>query len=1209
MKQAILHIYDFFRRRPLAGWGVFILLTALLTASFLRLGFKEDISDFLPLDEENRTAMAVYQEISGAGHLFAIIMAADSASVRPDRLAEGVEAFAAGVAERDSLGFAGEITKEIDLERILDVADEVYAGIPFYLTEADYSRIDSLLSDPGYVARKIADCKQMLLFPTSDMIAANISRDPLDLFTPVAARLNAGGPAMAYDTYDGYILTPDGSRAIVMVRSAFGANESDHNAVLTSLLEEAAGDVEKAFPDLKVHIAGGPAIAAGNASRIKTDSMMAVAIAGFLILALLVYVFRSARNILLIVVVTGWGWLMAMGCIALFYDSISVIVVGIASVILGIAVNYPLHLIDHLKGSRDPRGALAEIISPLVVGNVTTVGAFLCLVPLSAPALHDLGLFSSLLLAGTILFVLIFLPHAVRTGGSGGGEPALISRIASVKMENHGAVVGLVAVLTLFFAFFAGRTEFDTDMRNINYMTPEQREDMDYFASLTSRESDREKVYLVGSGATWEEALENSERMNAAVDSLEREGLAVGNSRSADFLLSREAKNLRLARWREFADSVGLRLAESVEREGIAQGFSPSAFSPFREILTSGYEAGEFDPSSPLASLAFGGNLCGATEGGRHSVVRVLEVRPEDVEIVKKRLDRSREFGGQCFDVKGMNGKIARTLSEDFNYIGVACGFIVFLFLWLSLGSVELAIVSFLPMAVSWIWILGIMGLSGMSFNIVNVILATFIFGQGDDYTIFITEGLSYEFARRRKVLASYKNSIVVSALIMFIGIGTLIFARHPALRSLGEVTVVGMVSVVVMAWLIPPLVFNFLVKKGGRRRRRPVTLRKVLSTAFCAVVFLVELCAGYLAGAAMRLAGVGERRRRLLLHRMTCAVFRFDSRRMPGIRFSCENRVGEDFSRPAVIVCNHQSMLDPFFLLTLTPKMVVVANDHVGRNRITGLMFRWLGFITVGQGVPAMTGRLRQLVEEGYSVLVFPEGERPASVGNHVKRFHKGAVEFAGALGLDILPVWLHGLLEVMPKGSALSNGGSVVLEVGERVALSELGPDGASDMERTRALRALFQGRYSEMCRRLDTVEYMIPVVYDRYRYKGGDVERAARRHLRAARKQASMLEGLHAARAFVVEDECSQGEVALLLALMYPDRFVTLLSRSVETRELAEGCAVEFAPNLVVAEGEGVGDSPAGDALTVRVTETAAQPGAGRDDGVVEIGCSVY
>jgi predicted RND superfamily exporter protein len=40
----------------------------------------------------------------------------------------------------------------------------------------------------------------------------------------------------------------------------------------------------------------------------------------------------------------------------------------------------------------------------------------------------------------------------------------------------------------------------------------------------------------------------------------------------------------------------------------------------------------------------------------------------------------------------------------------------------------------------------------------------------------------------------------------MFIGIGSLIFAKHPALHSLAEVTIVGMFSVVLMAFVIPPL-------------------------------------------------------------------------------------------------------------------------------------------------------------------------------------------------------------------------------------------------------------------------------------------------------------------------------------------------------------------------------------------------------------------
>lgn len=78
-------------------------------------------------------------------------------------------------------------------------------------------------------------------------------------------------------------------------------------------------------------------------------------------------------------------------------------------------------------------------------------------------------------------------------------------------------------------------------------------------------------------------------------------------------------------------------------------------------------------------------------------------------------------------------------------------------------------------------------------------------------------------------MLASYKNSILISALIMFIGMGALIFARHPALHSLAVVTVIGMFSVVLMAWVLPPFVFRWMVSKKGALRKRPLTVKSLL--------------------------------------------------------------------------------------------------------------------------------------------------------------------------------------------------------------------------------------------------------------------------------------------------------------------------------------------------------------------------------------------
>ena len=208
-------------------------------------------------------------------------------------------------------------------------------------------------------------------------------------------------------------------------------------------------------------------------------------------------------------------------------------------------------------------------------------------------------------------------------------------------------------------------------------------------------------------------------------------------------------------------------------------------------------------------------------------------------------------------------------------------------------------------MAVSWIWILGIMGMTGIQFNIVNIILATFIFGQGDDYTIFMTEGCCYEYAFRKKMLASYKSSILVSALIMFIGIGTLIFAKHPALHSLAEVTIVGMLSVVLMAYLLPPLVFNWITKSHGKYRKRPLTLGPLLRTWFCGAWWLSQLLIGYILGFFLFIIGPRTPKTLALFHRYVTWSHRIDLKLMPGVKFRMHNPYNETLNKPCVIVCN----------------------------------------------------------------------------------------------------------------------------------------------------------------------------------------------------------------------------------------------------------------------------------------------------------------
>lgn len=839
MTEFFLRLYSYLKAHRTSCLTSFVALTLLLILSVSRLNYKEDIADFLPMDSEHQNAMKVYQDISGANKIFAIFLYRDTTQTNPDMMVNAIDMFVEKVAKADSSHAVQNLTSQIDLEKLSELTDFVYNNIPYFMTDADYQRIDSILRQPNYVSTQLAQDKQMLMFPSGGILSDNIQRDPLNLFTPIVQKLQHSNSSMKYEMYDSYIFSPDMQKAIVMMDSPFGASETENNAKLSQMLEKCAQDVltnkkqDNDFANLDIHIIGGPIIAVTNAQQIKSDSILSVTIAVVLILALLYFSFRNIRNLSLIAISIGWGWLFAIGGLALFHDKVSVIVIGISSVILGIAVNYPLHFIAHLSHTPNKKKALKEIVMPLLVGNITTVGAFLALVPLKSIALRDLGLFSSFLLIGTIFFVLVYLPHVSKIAK----QPRLtiLDKLSNVSLENKPILVGIIVVLTLVFGYFSLQTRFDSNMAHINYMTDEQKEDMAYFSKMLTNEPGSQKIYTISSDSTLDGALDKSLHLQGHLQKLAKEGDILDWTSCNQFISSKTEQAHRLANWQAFINKYKEDISSALRTNMSKEGFAPDSFDDFHTILDKKYTPQEVAYFNPLIQSVFASNVSVNKAEGKYNIINVLSVRDEHVKGVEDSLNSfNTKDTSTCysFDVASMNSAIANHLSDDFNYIGFACGFIVFFFLWLSLGSIELAILSFIPMAVSWLWILGIMAIAGIQFNIVNIILATFIFGQGDDYTIFMTEGAMYEYAYRRKMLASYKHSIIISALIMFIGIGTLIVARHPALHSLAEVTIAGMFSVVLMAYIFPPLIFKFLVMKHGEYRLRPLSIRRIFVSA-----------------------------------------------------------------------------------------------------------------------------------------------------------------------------------------------------------------------------------------------------------------------------------------------------------------------------------------------------------------------------------------
>lgn len=810
-----LRIYDFLHQHTTFRRVFLFCFVGILLTCALRLRFKEDIADFLPLDEHQQTCMQLYQDLSESDKIVIIFQLKDTVNTHPDRLADAIDAYRQDIEEHCP-ELVPSLTTQIDYGQFFSLMEHVCSHIPYFLTEADYARIDTLLQN-DYIPLQMARRRQQLQLPLSGVLSQQIIYDPLDLFPGPLQGLRQYTQTMgAFTSYDGYMITADRKLAFAFLSSPYGMSETKRNTILVKQLTEAAHRIQTTIPDVSIRLNGAPVVAVGNADRIKKDSILAVSLSMVITLALLLHSFRRKRDLLLILVSVGFGWLTGMGVMGLLRGSISLIVLGISSVMIGIAVNYPLHLLVHRQHTNNTRTTLQETLSPLIIGNITTVGAFLTLVPLQATALRDLGIFSAAMLIGTIIFSVVFLPHLL-TGYTDNTpvrqrHSSLLLRVAAWQPDKNKPLVIICLLLTVVFGIFSWNIRFDTDISHLNYMTRSQREDFNRFAQLAGQRQGTE-IWLAAEGNDWSAAVFKSEQLAKKTDSLLSHGILLQERSIRQYIPSREQQAYRLERWNKFLAEHKTTIVNQLCKAAAHEGFRQEAFQPFLQMLDEQWQVREWDFFYPLAENIFRGYWI--ADSTHFVIVDKLIAEADNVQNVEAC------FAGQwCFDMATLNAQVAVSLSDSFNYIGMACSLIVFIFLWIAFRKFSVALIAFVPMAVSWLWILGIMSLTGTCFNIVNIILATFIFGQGDDYTIFITEGILYEQRHGHPMLPQYKSGILLSAVIMFTGIGVLIIARHPAMHSLGAVTLIGMSAVILMAFLLPPLLFRFIGLKRCKKEK-----------------------------------------------------------------------------------------------------------------------------------------------------------------------------------------------------------------------------------------------------------------------------------------------------------------------------------------------------------------------------------------------------
>ncbi len=1149
MGSFFLGIYDFFGKRARLLYLLFFILLAGAGYFAWQLRLEEDIAAILPRDKRIEKLNEVFAQSRFMDKLVVMVSMTDS-SAAPDSLIAYTDAFTEEIENKLS-PYVSAINYRVDDDLALSLFETVQDHLPVYLTDEDYHAIDTLIT-PAAIDQTLRSNLETLSSPAGFALKNIIAKDPVGISFLALKKLQQLQYDENFELYENCVVTRDQKTLLFFITPVYPPNETKQNQVFLHGLDSLIEEFRVAFPAVEATYFGATAVSAGNSEQMGKDTgLTQIITVAFIVLFIGLY-FRKVTAPLLVMIPVVFGALFSLACIYFIKGSISVIAIGTGSIILGIAVNYSLHVLNHYRHVGNAREVIKDLSFPLTIGGITTIGGFFCLNFAASEMLRDLGLFAGFSLIGAALSSLIFLPHF--TGSFRMGKPVAasvtwIDRVASFRPEYNKYIVLVIIAMTLFFAYASQRVGFESDMNNMSFMSGKLKAAEAKLNKIN--EAALQSVYVVAEGKNLEEALLRNEQLEKEVHTLTDKNIVSQYSGVSTLLLSGAMQAERIGKWnRYWTEDKKKALLETLNTQGKTLGYSARAFHAFAALLETDYVPVDTTTMQELRSGLLGDYVNETNDGV--SVVTLLKVPFENNSQVYAAFEN--EPGITVLDRQYLTRRLVELINVDFTKIALITSLLVFTVLLITYGRIELALVAFLPMFISWVWILGIMGLTGIEFNIINIIVSTLIFGLGDDYSIFIMDGMLQEYKTGKKNLSSFKSSIILSAVTTLTGLGVLIFARHPALRSIAVISVTGILCVVVISQICIPLLFRILITNRTDKKLFPWTFMGWLRSLFANAWFIFGSILLVLIGIVLvKLAPLGIRRGKELFH-IVIAAF---SRSLIYIMFNVDkeiiNPLGEDFSRPAVVICNHQSGLDNFLMMMLHPKMILFTNDRVRHAPISGWVVQMADYFSASAGVEDNMEALREKVKQGYSIVIFPEGTR--SPDGNMKRFHKGAFLVAEKLQLDILPIIIHGSGYVMTKRDMLVKNGKITLEFLPRIP-PEDDRFGKGYAERAKLTGRYFRGEYDRLRQTVQQPVWYREQLFYNYIYKGPVLEWYMRVKV-SMEKNYQPIHDLLPQRGRLLDIGCGYGFMSHMLHFVSPERDVTGIDYDEEKIAVANHC----------------------------------------------------
>ena len=596
MHRIFLPLYRFFEDHKALMFTLLVASTLIFAWFASKLRYEEDIIKLLP--RSATSSELAFTDIGLVDKVFVQLTSRDTLNpVEPAVLGSNLAEFCEILEERDSTThlIAG-CLNSLDMETVFDAMDYAMEHIPSFVDTAWYRSIEQVIT-PEAIEAQMAENARIIQEDETGDATQMVVMDPLNLRGLVLQQMAEGGSVMGgFNMDDGYFFSIDKTVALAFITPSFSSMDTGQSTRFVRMINKAKKEFEASHPDIRILVHGNPQGGYSNAGTIKHDLVWTIGLSLLLILFIMIMSFHNLYFVWQQVVPVIYGALFSLACMYWIKGVMSLMALGISAIVLGVAISYCLHVLIHYYYVGDVEKMLRDESTPVFLGVITTVGAFMGLLFTESDLLRDFGLFSTFSLLGNTLFALIFLPHFLRPQQiqfkRSHGFP-LVERINSLPWDRNKWVVGIMLVFIAVGIAFSPKVKFDSDLRNLDYDDPDLTEST---ALYNSKNSDG---YVHMYFAAWDEssldkALEYNKALFPALDSLSRLGLVKVYSPVTRLLLqSTQDQKVRIQRWEQFWNhSRVAELRSNLRHQAQVNDLPANLFDPFLNLLSAHYEPG-----------------------------------------------------------------------------------------------------------------------------------------------------------------------------------------------------------------------------------------------------------------------------------------------------------------------------------------------------------------------------------------------------------------------------------------------------------------------------------------------------------------------------------------------------------------------------------------------------------------------------------------